>query len=157
MQIILLAIGKTQDSFLLEAESKYLKRLMHYCKVHTDYLSTPAKWNSLLPEQLMKQEANLFKEKIKPGDFCILLDEKGKSFTSVSFAQQLEKWQNTGAKRLVFIIGGAWGIDQEFKEEIQAKFSLSELTFTHQMVRFLLLEQLYRAYTILKNEPYHNN
>jgi 23S rRNA (pseudouridine1915-N3)-methyltransferase len=157
MQIVLLAIGKTQDAWMQEAESRYLKRIGHYAKIQTEYLQSPAKWNSLSPELLMKQEAAWIREKCKPGDCCVLLDEKGKTYTSESFAKQLEKWQNTGAKRLVFIIGGAWGLDPELKQEISAHFSLSSLTFTHQMVRFLLLEQLYRAFTILKNEPYHNS
>jgi 23S rRNA (pseudouridine1915-N3)-methyltransferase len=157
MQILLLAIGKTNESWLKEAEEVYMKRLSHYTKIHAEYLQSPSKWSHLAPEALMKMEAAWIKEKCHPGDYCILLDERGKTYSSIQFAQQLEKWQNTGAKRLVFIIGGAWGIDATLKNDISSHFSLSPLTFTHQMVRFMLLEQIYRAFTILKNEPYHNS
>ena len=157
MQILVLAIGKTHDAWLKEAETLYCKRLSHYTRIETDYLQSPPKWNHLAPEALMKLESAWIRDKCNPGDCCVLLDEKGKSYSSVQFAQQLQKWQNTGAKRLVFIIGGAWGLDPQLKREISTQVSLSPLTFTHQMVRFLLLEQVYRAFTILKNEPYHNS
>ncbi len=156
MQVLILGIGKTSETYLQEGESKYIQRLKHYCQVDTMYLTLPSKSSSLDPAILRREEAKVIIEKIKIGDKVILLDEKGKQMSSTDLSITLQKWFNSAPKRLVFIIGGAYGFDESLYSRADYLLSLSPMTFTHQMVRILFMEQLYRAFTILKNEPYHN-
>lgn len=156
MQVLILGIGKTSESYLQEGEGKYIQRLKHYCQVDTLYLTLPSKLSNMESTILRKEEAKALLEKLKSGDKVILLDEKGELLSSTGFSTTLQKWFNSAPKRLVFIIGGAYGFDESLYSRADYILSLSPMTFTHQMVRILFMEQLYRAFTILKNEPYHN-
>jgi 23S rRNA (pseudouridine1915-N3)-methyltransferase len=156
MQVLILGIGKTSESYLQEGEIKYIQRLKHYCQLDTMYLTLSTKMSNLEPAKLKKEEARALLDKINTGDKVILLDEKGVQLSSMGMATTLQKWFNSAPKRLVFMIGGAYGFDESIYSRADYQLSLSAMTFTHQMIRILFLEQLYRAFTILKNEPYHN-
>jgi 23S rRNA (pseudouridine1915-N3)-methyltransferase len=156
MQVLILGIGKTSESYLQEGEGKYIQRLKHYCQLEMLYLTLPSKFSSLESSKLQKEEARALIEKLKPGDKVILLDEKGEQLSSKGLSATLQKWLNSSPKRLVFIIGGAYGFDKSLYSRADYLLSLSPMTFTHQMIRILFMEQLYRAFTILNNEPYHN-
>jgi 23S rRNA (pseudouridine1915-N3)-methyltransferase len=154
MKLSIWAIGKTDEKFLEEGIKKYLDRLSHYTKV--DYIEWKDSIKSSIPQDIMKKEADMVLKKLKPDDILIILDEKGLQKTSVEFAQFIEKLQNNSTKSCILLIGGAFGIHHSVKERAKYSISLSSCTFTHQMVRIILLEQLYRAYTIIKKEKYHN-
>jgi len=156
MKILLLVIGKTDEKYLLEGMGKYRDRLKHY--IGFDYEEIPDIKNrkSLSEAQQKKQEADLILAKLKVGDKLVLLDEKGKEYRSVEFAKHLQQQMNSGIKRLVFVVGGPYGFDTSVYNKSQGKLSLSKMTFSHQMIRLFTLEQVYRAMTILKNEPYHH-
>ena len=156
MKILLLVIGKTDEKYLLEGMGKYRDRLKHY--IGFDYEEIPDIKNrkSLSEAQQKKQEADLILAKLKVGDKLVLLDEKGKEYRSVEFAKHLQQQMNSGIKRLVFVVGGPYGFDTSVYDKSQGKLSLSKMTFSHQMIRLFMLEQVYRAKTILKNEPYHH-
>ncbi|MCS5662764.1 MAG: 23S rRNA (pseudouridine(1915)-N(3))-methyltransferase RlmH [Flavobacteriales bacterium] len=156
MKILLLVIGKTDEKYLLEGMGKYRDRLKHY--IGFDYEEIPDIKNrkSLSEAQQKKQEADLILAKLKVGDKLVLLDEKGKEYRSVEFAKHLQQQMNSGIKRLVFVVGGPYGFDTSVYDKSQGKLSLSKMTFSHQMIRLFMLEQVYRAMTILKNEPYHH-
>ena len=111
---------------------------------------------TLTEEQQKKAEGDLILSQLNPGDDLILLDEKGKTFTSVLFSQWIEKQMNVGSKRIVFVVGGPYGFSKEVYDKCKFKISLSEMTFSHQMIRLIFVEQLYRAFTIIKGEPYHH-
>jgi 23S rRNA (pseudouridine1915-N3)-methyltransferase len=156
MKITLLVIGKTLSEYLKTGEDEYLKRLKFYGNI--EYCVIPAVRNakSLTEEQQKTEEAKLFLSKIDASDFCILLDEKGKHYTSEEFSGFLNGKIMSGVKNLVFIIGGAYGFSEQMYQRANHKLSLSPMTFSHQMVRLIFMEQLYRAFTILKGEPYHH-
>ncbi|HNQ28371.1 MAG TPA: 23S rRNA (pseudouridine(1915)-N(3))-methyltransferase RlmH [Aquaticitalea sp.] len=156
MQIKLLAIGKTDNTQLQSLIDEYRKRLGHYIKF--DFEIIPDIKNSKhLPEDQQKQkEGELILSKLSSSDVLVLLDENGKQMDSVGFSAYLQKHMNSGIKQLVFAIGGPYGFSQEVYATAFGKLSLSKMTFSHQMVRLFVIEQLYRAFTILKNEPYHH-
>ena len=156
MKITLLVIGKTLTDYLKVGEEEYLKRLKFYGNIN--YCTIPALKNakSLTEEQQKAEEAKLFLSKIELSDFCVLLDGKGKGYTSEEFADFLNGKMMSGVKNLVFIVGGAFGFSESMYQRANYKLSLSKMTFSHQMVRFVFMEQLYRAFTILKGEPYHH-
>ena len=156
MKIKLLVIGKTSESYLSEGIALYLKRLSHYIDFSFEVLPDIKRAPSMLSDQLKEAESAAFMKKIGERDFVILLDENGKTYTSEGFASQIEKWMVTGDKNPVFIIGGAFGFGKALTERAALKISLSEMTFSHQMVRLIFVEQLYRAFTIIRNEPYHH-
>ncbi len=156
MKILLLAIGKTDDDYLADGIQKYMGRLGHYASFEMKELPDPRNRKTLSEEQQKKAESYLILSQLQPTDHVILLDENGKQFTSVKFAENLEKQMASGVKRLVFVIGGPYGFAQELYDRANAKLSLSPMTFSHQMVRLIFVEQLYRAFTILKGEPYHH-
>jgi len=157
MKVCVWAIGKTSEKYLKEGQAIYLKKLKHY--VPFSYEEFPAvKVNKNTSRiQVKKLEEELIFGKLKLDDYLILLDEKGKTYSSRAFSDQLNKWQNRPGKRLIFLIGGAFGFSEEMYKRSNAKLSLSSMTFSHQMVRLFLLEQLYRGYSIQRNEPYHND
>ena len=157
MKIVLLAIGKTDDDYLVTGIKKYVGRLGHYASFEMKEIPDIRNRKTLSEDQQKKAESFLLLQQLQPGDHVVLLDEGGKSYTSVGFSEQLEKWMASGAKRIVFIIGGPYGFAQEVYDKANAKLSLSLMTFSHQMVRLIFVEQLYRAFTILKGEPYHHN
>lgn len=154
MKILVLGIGITNEKYLDSGIEIYLSRLKHYVNLEMIMLQDVKKPSD--QRDLMKKEAEAFKKKIETGDYIILCDEKGASPTSMQLASKIERFQVNSVKRLVFIIGGAFGFDPDFKKEANELFSLSKLTFSHQMIRLFLVEQIYRAYTIIKNEKYHN-
>lgn len=156
MKIKLLAIGKTDDKRLLQLVEDYQKRLQHYIKFELEIIPDLKKAKNLSESQQKEREGALIIKKLQPVDQLILLDEKGHEFRSVEFSRFLQKKLNSGIKQLVFVIGGPYGFSEAVYKKAQGKVSLSKMTFSHQMIRLFVVEQLYRAFTILKNEPYHH-
>lgn len=156
MTIKLLAIGKTDNKNLQSLIEDYQKRLSFYIKFDLEILPDIKNVKNLSESQQKEKEGELILAKITPTDQLILLDENGKSFSSVAFSEELQKKMNAGIKTLVFVIGGPYGFSEAVYAKAQGKISLSPLTFSHQMVRLFFIEQLYRGFTILKNEPYHH-
>ncbi|NAY90655.1 23S rRNA (pseudouridine(1915)-N(3))-methyltransferase RlmH [Muricauda sp. JGD-17] len=156
MQITLIAIGKTDNAQLGQLIALYEKRLKHYIRFEFNIIPDIKNSKNLSEDQQKQKEGELILSQMKPSDILILLDEKGKQFSSVEFAQFLQKKMNSGIKNLVLAIGGPYGFSQTIYERSNGKVSLSKMTFSHQMVRLFVVEQLYRAFTILRNEPYHH-
>ncbi|WP_282050057.1 23S rRNA (pseudouridine(1915)-N(3))-methyltransferase RlmH [Maribacter aquivivus] len=156
MTIKLLAIGKTDSSQLQELIEVYQKRLQHYINFEIELIPDLKKTKNLSEDQQKDKEGELILKRLAPTDVLILFDEKGKQYTSVEFSTFLQKKMNSGIKQLVFLIGGPYGFSNEIYSKAFGKISLSKMTFSHQMVRLFITEQIYRAYTILKNEPYHH-
>ncbi|RZS95164.1 23S rRNA (pseudouridine(1915)-N(3))-methyltransferase RlmH [Cecembia calidifontis] len=156
MQIRLLAIGKTDHASIQQLVEEYAKRLGHYVKFDLETLPDIKNAKSLSESVQKEKEGELILKKVQPADELILLDENGKQFGSVEFSQFLQKKMNSGLKQLIFVIGGPYGFSEAVYQRANAKLSLSKMTFSHQMIRVFFIEQLYRAYTILKNEPYHH-
>lgn len=157
MKILLLVIGKTDEDYLITGIKKYVGRLGHYVSFEMKEIPDIRNRKTLSEEQQKKAESFLLLQQLQPGDHVVLLDENGTSYTSVAFAENLEKLMASGAKRIVFVIGGPYGFAQEVYDKANAKMALSAMTFSHQMVRLIFVEQLYRVFTILKGEPYHHN
>ncbi|MEX1001457.1 MAG: 23S rRNA (pseudouridine(1915)-N(3))-methyltransferase RlmH [Crocinitomicaceae bacterium] len=156
MKIKIIAIGKTQKAFLEAGEKEYLKRLKRYIQVETTVIPDIKNTKNKSTEQLKQEEGRLILDQIESGGLVILLDEKGKQYPSKEFANWLQNRMNRGLKQLTFVIGGPYGFSEEVYTAANEKLSLSKMTFSHQMVRMLFLEQLYRGFTILRNEPYHH-
>jgi 23S rRNA (pseudouridine1915-N3)-methyltransferase len=156
MTIKLLAIGKTDDLSLQNLTDIYNKRLQFYTKFENEYIPDIKNSKNLEEKQQKQKEGEVLLSKLAVSDFVILLDEIGKQYTSEDFSVYLQKRMNSGIKQLVIIIGGPYGFSEEVYQRANAKLSLSKMTFSHQMVRLFFVEQLYRAFTILKNEPYHH-
>lgn len=156
MNIKLLAIGKTDNKALQTLMDDYLKRLSFYIKFDIEVIPDIRNVKNLSEAQQKEKEGELILSKLTPTDQLILLDEKGKTFSSEGFADELQKKMNSGIKTLVFVIGGPYGFSDAVYSKAQGKISLSAMTFSHQMVRLFFIEQVYRAFTILRNEPYHH-
>ncbi|NLM93876.1 MAG: 23S rRNA (pseudouridine(1915)-N(3))-methyltransferase RlmH [Bacteroidales bacterium] len=156
MRITVLALGKTEEPYLREGIENYLKRLAHYTHIEFIEYQLPRKHQSLPPALLKQKEAEAILAHMGKADFSVVLDERGKTFTSVAFAQFLQQRLNQSVKNLLFVIGGAWGFDEAVYQKANMQLSLSAMTFSHQMIRLFFTEQLYRAFTILRNESYHN-
>jgi 23S rRNA (pseudouridine1915-N3)-methyltransferase len=156
MKIKLLAIGKTDDSALISLISRYQDRLQHYVSFDLDILPDLKQVKNMSESEQKIKEGSLIQKQLKPGDFVCLLDERGREFNSVDFSKYLQKRMNSGLKRLVFVIGGPYGFSEEIYKIAQGKISMSQMTFSHQMIRLFAVEQIYRGFTILKNEPYHH-
>lgn len=156
MKILLLAIGKTDEDYLITGIKKYVGRLGHYVSFELKEIPDIRNRKTLNEEQQKKAESFLLLSQLQPGDHVVLLDEKGKQHSSVEFSSMLERLMASGIKRLVFVIGGPYGFASEVYAKADDKMSLSPMTFSHQMVRLIFVEQLYRAFTILKGEPYHH-
>jgi len=156
MKIKLLAVGQTNMSFVEQGFNEFEKRLKHYTDFEPLVISNPKNSGKLEVQELKKKESENILVKIQASDFVVLLDEKGIQFTSVEFATFIQKRMNSGMKNLVFVIGGAYGFSEDMYERANAKLSLSKMTFSHQLIRLIFAEQLYRAFTILRNEKYHN-
>lgn len=157
MKALILGIGKTDESYIQTGCDIYLKRLKHYVKTNTHFIPDLKKIANISSDERCKREGDLLLKQIEPTDLVILLDEKGKDYTSRKFSQFFQKQMNTGAKRIVFVIGGAFGFSDDMYNRANQQLSISKMTFSHQMIRLFLLEQIYRACTILNNEPYHND
>lgn len=156
MNIRLIAIGKTDNKDLQSLINDYTKRLSFYVKFELEIIPDIKNVKNLSEAQQKEKEGELILAKIAPTDQLILLDENGKTFSSVGFSDYLQKKMNAGIKTLVFVIGGPYGFSESVYQKAQGKVSLSEMTFSHQMVRLFVIEQMYRGFTILKNEPYHH-
>lgn len=156
MEIQLICIGKTDNIELRKLISNYENRLKHYVKFNFLFLPDLKDTKNLSQEQQKTKEAQLIEKQLKTSDVVVLLDENGKQFSSVNFSEFLNKKMNSGCKRLVFIIGGPFGFAKTLHQKYTVKISLSKMTFSHQMIRLIFIEQLYRANTILRNEPYHH-
>jgi 23S rRNA (pseudouridine1915-N3)-methyltransferase len=156
MNIKLLAIGKTDNKALQTLIDDYTKRLSFYIKFDLEIIPDIKNAKNLSESQQKEKEGEMILAKITPTDQLILLDENGTTFSSIKFSDYLQKKMNSGVKTLVFVIGGPYGFSDEVYQKAQGKISLSLMTFSHQMVRLFFIEQLYRGFTILRNEPYHH-
>lgn len=156
MKIKFVCIGKTGKDFLVTGEQEYLNRLKHYVSVDKMEIADLKNARKLSIDQIKEQEGKEILSRVMPGETLVLLDERGKTFSSLEFANFLQQKFNAGGKAIVFVVGGAYGFSDEVYKNASAKISLSKMTFSHQMVRMIFLEQLYRAMTILKGEPYHH-
>ncbi len=155
MKLTLLLIGKTTSAEVKSICDDYRKRINHYTKMEEVVIDNSA--IKLSDKQKVKdKEGELILKKIGPTDFVVLLDDKGKEFTSVQFARYLETVFNQSVKNMCFVVGGAYGFSDAVYKRANAKLSLSKMTFSHQIVRAIFSEQLYRAFTIIRNEPYHH-
>ena len=156
MKITFITTGKTGERYLNEGIGIYEKRLKHYIAYDQLILNLPTNLKNISPAEIRSNEAKLILRQIHPDDQVILLDEKGPLYSSVEFALHLQKLMNSGVRNCVFAAGGPFGFDQAIYDRANGTLSLSRMTFTHQMVRLIFTEQLYRAMTILRNEPYHH-
>ena len=156
MKMQLIVIGKTNQDFVQKGLDEFCARLKHYIPFELEIIPDIKNTKNLSFEQQKEREGELILKTFQPGDFIVLLDEKGKEFTSLKFAEYLEKKTHTVSKRLVFVIGGPYGFSQKVYEAAFEKIALSKMTFSHQLIRVIFAEQLYRAMTILNNEPYHH-
>jgi 23S rRNA (pseudouridine1915-N3)-methyltransferase len=154
MKIEIWWIGKTFQDFTLKGYNVFLKRIQKFNP--TDIVEFAEIKGQSNPVSLKKMEAERILAKLKLDDFLVLLDEKGKSFTSVEFSEFIQKKEIQSVKKLIFLVGGAYGFDERLYERANDKISLSNMTFSHQLIRLIFMEQLYRAYTIQHNFPYHN-
>lgn len=159
MKIRLLTIGKTSKPYLESGIHDYTQRLKHYCSFEMIVVKDVPNAKNMSSDELKKKEAELFLQKISPQDHLILLDEHGKHYTSRKWSEQIEQFMlhSGNAKNLCFVIGGAFGFSESMHQRSNALLSLSKMTFSHQMIRMIFVEQLYRAFTIIRNEKYHND
>ena len=157
MKIKLLCVGKNNNSIWFDSMEHYSKRINQYVNFSIEYIPDVKTRKKSNPELVKNEEAKKLLLKIKKDDVVILLDEKGKAYSSKAFAETVEKQQNTGVRNLVFIIGGAFGFSENIYLTFDRKVRLSDMTFSHQMIRLFFCEQLYRAYTIIHKHPYHNS
>ncbi|MCM8526365.1 MAG: 23S rRNA (pseudouridine(1915)-N(3))-methyltransferase RlmH [Lentisphaeraceae bacterium] len=156
MKITLVQVGGTVDNYLKFGVDEYIKRLSHYTKFSITEISDLKNAAKMSRDELKKKEGAEILKKLSSDDFVVLLDERGKQYSSTDFAELIQKKMNQSTKSLVFVIGGAFGFSDEVYKRANSKLSLSKMTFSHRMIRLLFTEQLYRAFTILRNEPYHH-
>ena len=156
MDIKLIAIGKTDKTELDQLIKSYQNRLMHYVRFSFEIIPDLKNSKNLSRRLQKEEEGKLILSKISNSDRLILLDENGQEMNSVGFSNFLQKQMNSGLKRLVLVIGGPYGFSEDVYKKASSKLALSKMTFSHQMVRLFIIEQLYRSFTILKNEPYHH-
>lgn len=156
MQIKLLTIGKTDHRAIQTLIEEYSSRLNHYIRFEWEVIPDLKNVKSLPQTAQKEKEGELILKKVQASDEVILLDERGKTFSSVEFSDFIQKKMNAGLKQLIFVVGGPYGFSEEVYSRANGKISLSKMTFSHQMIRPFFVEQLYRAFTILRNEPYHH-
>lgn len=156
MKTIFLVIGKTTDKRIATLTDEYIGRIGHYMPFEMTVVPELRNAKNLSQEQQKAEEAEMLKKALQAGDYIILLDEHGKERRSMEFAQWMQKRMGASPRRLVFIVGGPYGFARQIHEMAQEEISLSQLTFSHQMVRLFFVEQVYRAMTILSGEPYHH-
>lgn len=156
MKIKFLVVGKTAFDYLKIGEEIYQERLKHYCSFERIEVQDVKNPKNFSKEEIKRKESISILAKLSPNDFLVLLDEKGKELNSVELANWIEK-RNLLPQNIVFLVGGAYGFDRSVYDRMNMKFALSRMTFSHQMVRLIFLEQLYRAFTITKGEPYHHD
>ena len=156
MEIILLTVGKTTQTYVRSGIEEFTKRLKRYTPFRIDSLPDIKAAKSMTPDIQKEKEGEAILGCLSPSDLCVLLDEHGKELTSMEFASYLQKTMASGRKRAVFVVGGPYGFSKCVYGRADYKISLSKMTFTHEMVRLFFTEQVYRAMTILRNEPYHH-
>ena len=156
MDVKLVTVGKTDVKWVKEGLDLYVSRLRHYVPFSLVEIPQLKNVSALTQEQIKEREGELVLKQLNPGDCVILLDEHGKEYRSVEWAEWIRQRLARGGKALVFVIGGAYGFSQAVYDRAEGKVSLSRMTFSHQMVRTIFAEQLYRAFTIIKGEPYHH-
>lgn len=156
MKISLVVIGKTDEAYLQKGIEIFLNRIPHYLPLELKVIPDLKNSKNLSPEQQKEKEGEMILQQFSPSDEVILLDERGTSYSSPAFAQFLEKKMASGIKRMIFVIGGPYGFSDSVYTRSNSSLSLSKMTFSHQMVRLIFAEQLYRALTILRGEPYHH-
>lgn len=156
MKILFLVVGRTVDKRLTSLIDEYAERVKHYIPFDMEVVPELKNTKSLTAEQQKEREGELLRKQLREGDYVVLLDEGGREFRSMEFAAYLEKKQSQVARRLVFIVGGPYGFSPDIYKLAREKVSLSKMTFSHQMVRLFFVEQIYRAMTILRGEPYHH-
>ena len=157
MRINLICLGKTDDKEINNLIKYYQNRLPKHWNFEIAEIADVKNAKNLSPELLKKEEGKLILNHVENSDLMILLDEKGKQFTSREFAEKIEGWMNSSVKKVCIIIGGAYGFSEELYNRAQEKIALSKMTFTHQMIRLFFVEQIYRADQILQGKPYHND
>ena len=157
MRINLVCIGKTDDKEIQNLIKYYQNRLPIHWNFELTEIADVKNAKNLSPELLKKEEGKLFLNQSENSDFIVLLDEKGKQFTSREFSAKIDHWMNSSVKKVSFFIGGAYGFSSEIYDRANEKMSLSKMTFTHQMIRLFFVEQIYRADQILQGKPYHND
>ncbi len=157
MRINLICIGKTDDKEISGLIKYYQNRLPKHWNFEITEIPDVKNAKNLSPELLKKEEGKLFLNLTENSDHIILLDEKGKQFTSREFAAKIDNWMNSSIKKVSFFIGGAYGFSEEIYQRANEKIALSKMTFTHQMIRLFFVEQIYRADQILQGKPYHND
>ena len=156
MKAILLTVGKTNDANFKKSIEEYQNRLKHYIQFEIEELPELKNTKALSEEEQKQKEGEMIAKQLETGDEVILLDDKGIEFTSMQYADWIRKKMSSGQKRLIFVVGGPYGFSQDIYKRANGKISLSKMTFSHQMVRLIFVEQLYRAMTILNGEPYHH-
>jgi len=156
MKITLLVTGITDQDYIRKGIEQYKNRLKHYISFEIKEIPALKKTSGMPPEVVKQKEAELILKAAERADCICLLDENGDEYTSVGFSAFMQKRMNAGIKEMVFVVGGAWGFDATVKRKSHHNISMSKMTFSHQMVRLFFVEQLYRAFTILKGESYHN-
>ena len=156
MKIVILVFGKTDEKYITEGILQYQKRLKSFIPIEIEVINEPKGYGKWDVKKQKEEETRLFESRIADVDEIVLLDEKGLEYTSESFSRKVEIWMNSGKKRLVFIIAGPYGFSNEMIIKAKHRISLSKMTFTHQMVRLIFIEQFYRAISILKGLPYHH-
>lgn len=156
MEIVLVTIGKTHFDFVISGIREYSKRLNHYLPFSVLELPDVKVSKSTTEAQQKEKEGDILLDRMLPSDFVILLDERGKQYSSMEFADYMERLMASGRKRILFVVGGPYGFAQRVYDRADAKISLSRMTFNHEMVRLFFVEQIYRAMTILRGEPYHH-
>lgn len=156
MKVRLVVIGKTDEKYLIQGIKKYEDRLKHYVKFSIDVIADVKKGKKLNVAQQQSEEGIQILSKLKANEVVVLLDERGKSFSSVDFAAFFEKKMVSGISSIVFVVGGPFGFSKELYQRANAKISLSAMTFSHQMIRLFFVEQIYRAFSIMRGEKYHN-
>ncbi len=156
MKISFWTIGKSHDAYVKEGITEFTKRVSRYYPVEWNIIPVPKNATNLSQGEMKKKEGEVVLQFLKPDDFLVALDEYGKQFSSEALAQFLQQRASASTRNLVFLIGGAYGLDEAVLQKARVKWSLSQLTFPHQLVRLILAEQIYRACTILQNEKYHH-
>ena len=156
MNIELIVIGKTDQQEVASLVEQYAKRVNHYCKFTVTTIADVKNTRNMDPSRQKQLEGEMILRLISDGDWLVLMDERGRQFTSMEYADWLQKRMLSGVKRLAIVIGGPYGFSDEVYKRANEKISLSKMTFSHQIVRAIFAEQLYRAFTILNNEPYHH-
>ena len=156
MKIKLLVIGKTKSKYLIEGEREFEKRLKHYCKFEEIVITDIKNGGKLSQKELRKKEGKIILRNLMSNDYIVILDERGDNFNSVGFSEFLKSKTLNSTKSIIFIIGGAFGLSDEIYARANIRLSLSKMTFSHQMVRLIFKEQLYRGFSILRGEKYHH-